>query len=121
MLVRRDWWGFRTGAIAIAALCLLLAGCTNWVKPGANPAMLDTATTRCKAASFAQLPSNPVTQKMTGSTYSSRKKCEKNETNCKKIDGRYTSVTHVTSDANEDGRDAIFRDCMYSDGWRPEQ
>lgn len=107
----------------LGLLCLLtlLAGCTNWVKPGADDAALDTAETHCKAVSYAQLPAQMQTSTMRGASYSDRKKCEKNSLNgCTKSDGRYYAIIKTSSDTNSEGRDAIFRDCMYSLGWREE-
>ncbi len=76
--------------------------------------------TRCDAVSYAQMPSNPVTTTYTGVTYSDRKKCEKNEGSCVKKYGKWTGISTSTTDTNSSGRDAVFKDCMYSYGWRAE-
>ena len=106
--------------VAAAASCIMLTGCTTWVKPGANAAMLDAAETHCTAVSYATLPANIQTTSSTGGpTYGELKKCEKNSNGgeCRKINGRFTAVQKVTSDTNSQGRDAVFRDCMMSNGW----
>ncbi len=103
------------------ALCIVLAACTTWIKPGADEASLDAATTHCKAVSYSQMPARPTTTTSRGASYSERKKCEKNSLNgCSKIDGRYYENVSITTDTNSSGRDAIFRDCMYQGGWREE-
>jgi hypothetical protein len=111
----------RWDAVPTAMLCLMLAGCTTWVKPGASPDALDLATSQCKAASYQQLPANLSTQVTNGATYADRKKCEKNEIgSCIKVHGRYTAQTSSTTDSNQEGRESIFRACMMSSGWREQ-
>jgi hypothetical protein len=108
---------------ALLALCLLpvLAGCTTWVKPGADEAAADAAQTHCKAVSYGTLPAQMQSSTMRGASYADRKKCEKNSSNgCIKSGDRYYAVIKTSSDANSEGRDAIFRDCMYQGGWRAE-
>ena len=76
--------------VAAAASCIMLTGCTTWVKPGANAAMLDAAETHCTAVSYATLPANIQTTSSTGGpTYGELKKCEKNSNGgeCRKING----------------------------------
>jgi hypothetical protein len=110
----------RCAAPAAFGLVLgLAAGCTTWVKPGADPAMLDAAETHCRAAAYSALPPNMVTTHSNGADYAELGKCEKNNAGatCKKINGRYTAVNKVTNDVNENGRDAVFRSCMLSGGW----
>jgi hypothetical protein len=109
---------------AATGFCLLLAGCTTWVKPGADDAMRDAAETHCKAVSYATLPPNIVTSRsLAGPTYGLKSKCEQNSNGapCRKVDGRYTPVQTTHSDVNSEGRDAIFSDCMHSDGWIEQQ
>jgi hypothetical protein len=108
---------------ALLALCLLpvLAGCTTWVKPGADEAAADAAQTHCKAVSYGTLPAQIQNSTTRGASYSDRKKCEKNSANgCVKSGDRYYAIIKTSSDANSEGRDAIFRDCMYQSGWRAE-
>lgn len=107
----------------LVALCLapLLAGCTTWVKPGAGEAALDAAQTHCKAVSYTQMPAKMQQSTMRGASYGERKKCEKNSINgCVKSGDRYYAIIKTSSDTNSEGRDAIFRDCMYQGGWREE-
>ncbi len=109
---------------ALAGLSLLLAGCTTWVKPGADDAMRDAAENHCKAVSYATLPPNLVTSRsLGGPTYGLKSKCEKNSDGepCRKVDGKYTPVQKTQTDVNADGRDAVFSDCMRSNGWIEQQ
>lgn len=100
------------------AACGVLGGCTTWVKPGADDAARERAETHCKAVAHAQLPANPYTSVSLGASYSERKKCEKNSFDgCVKRDGRYYSVSKTKEDANSAGRESIFRDCMFQNGW----
>jgi len=113
----------RTSHRLLFAICLapLLAGCTTWVKPGADEAALDAAQTHCKAVSYAQMPAQMQQSTMRGASYGERKKCEKNSVNgCVKSGDRYYAIIKTSRDANTEGRDAIFRDCMYQGGWREE-
>ena len=105
---------------ALSSLCFL-AGCTNWVKPGAGPGELNAATTHCEAVSYATLPVNTVSNMQFGSNYAERDKCEKNSPNgCVKRDGRYYAVMQTSHDTNSYGRSTIFRDCMVQNGWHDE-
>ncbi|GAB0114713.1 hypothetical protein [Acidisoma sp. C75] len=108
----------RLASLALIA-CGLLAGCTTWEKPGASEADRDAAETHCQAVSHMVLPPNLYTTYSRGASYSDRKKCEKNSFNgCVKRGGRYYAIQESTTDANSDGRDSVFRDCMYQGGWR---
>lgn len=115
----QEWlvWRFCT----IVLLALPLAACTTWVKPGAGPAALDAATTHCRAVAYATLPANMVTTTSRGASYDDRKKCEwYNSSGCIKSGDQYYAVNKTTTDTNSSGRSAIFRDCMYQDGWREQ-
>lgn len=104
-----------------ASLLPALAGCTTWVKPGADAAAVEAAQTHCKAVSYGTLPAQMQTSTMRGASYADRKKCEKNSANgCTKSGDRYYAIIKTSSDVNSEGRDAIFRDCMYQAGWREE-
>lgn len=106
----------------MAAPCFLLMACTTWVKPGATPSELDAVRTHCNAVSYATLPSAMKTTYGVGSSsYETRKSCEfYNSNGCIKNGDRYVAITKTTTDSNSSGRNAIFRDCMYQAGWRPE-
>jgi hypothetical protein len=111
-------------APAVAGLCLLLGGCTTWVKPGADDAMREAAETHCKAVSYSALPPNIVTStSLSGPTYGLKSKCEKNSDGapCRKVDGKYTPEQKTHTDVNADGRDTIFSDCMRRNGWIEQQ
>ncbi len=86
--------------------------------------MRDAARSHCKAVSYAMLPPNIVTSRsLDGPTYALRSKCKKNSDGapCRKVDGKYTPVEKTRTDVNSDGRNAVFSDCMRSNGWTERQ
>jgi hypothetical protein len=117
----RAWMRIASKAGSAFALCAFLAACTTWVKPGTDATALNMATSHCDAVAYTKLPTQLHSSTTLGANYGDRKKCEKNSSDgCVKRGDRYYAVIKTTSDTNSTGRDAIFRDCMYQDGWRPE-
>ena len=111
---------------AILAVLVLppLAGCTTWVRPGATPGMRDAAIARCEAVGYANIPPNMVSYQSGGGYTTPRERRCRTDGNgverCTTTGGDHRPPTYSTRDTNKPARDAIFRDCMYQDGWHEE-
>jgi hypothetical protein len=107
----------------MVGLCLVLAGCTTWVKPGATEAMRDAQMARCEAAAYRQAPSAPVVVMVdSGGFRPPERSCwrQRGQTVCRITPGYFAGPTYGTQDANGAARDAFFQDCMFRDGWTQE-
>lgn len=86
------------------ALILVLSGCVEyqWVKQGATRQQEEIAETGCNAQALRELPpDNTISEKYTSKD--------------KKYDTKDTDYT--MDDANDDKREILIKDCMYSKGW----
>lgn len=85
-------------------LPFFLTGCVEykWVKPEATEQQENIAETDCKAQALRQLPPDNIIS----SKYTSKDKKHKS------YDTDYT-----TSDANQQQREILVKDCMFKKGW----
>ena len=82
-----------------------LVGCVDyqWVKPGMSKDDEYVVETECNAQALKDLPpDNVISDKYTS-------KDEKNKT---------TDTSYSTSDANQEQRDILIKDCMFKKGWK---
>ncbi|CAH2599416.1 conserved protein of unknown function [Rhodovastum atsumiense] len=113
-------WGRWFPAIG---LVVALAGCTNWVKPGATEAMRDRQMAACQAGAFQHAPAVPVVVMTDPGGYRPPQRyCwkDKDERVCRTSPGYYQEPRYGTQDANSGARDAFFEDCMFRAGWTKE-
>ncbi|MCK8787521.1 hypothetical protein M0638_24420 [Roseomonas sp. NAR14] len=114
----------RSRAVLLAMILPALPGCTSWVRPGATPAMRDAAIARCEAVGYANIPPNMVSYQSGGGYTTPRERRCRTDGNgverCTTTGGEYRPPTYSTRDTNKPAREAIFRDCMYRDGWHEE-
>jgi hypothetical protein len=81
---------------------MALTGCTSyeWQKPGATARQAEIAETNCQAQALKDLPPDNVLSHAQASRTDNK-----------------TDADFSTADANEDNRDTLVKDCMYTKGW----
>lgn len=117
----------RISGTAVAFVSCILSGCANrsvWVKPGATDADFEIAKGHCLGEAYSRVPSAPAvatfgggypTPAVTNCTtfgYSA---------NCVTTGGQYTPPISVPYDTNAGARTAVYRGCMYGEGWSLER
>lgn len=85
-------------------IVVLLSGCVEykWVKSGADSRQEEIDETECKAASLRELPPDNV---ISGKYTTEDKKKKSSDT------------SYTTTDANQEQREILIKDCMYKKGW----
>lgn len=109
--------------LAAVFTSLSLAGCAQWVRPGATVVQRDAAVARCQAIAYRQAPERDITVKTSsGGWTEGDKHCEKidGKRSCYRDDAYYKQPTYGTKDVNASARDSFVNQCMYSAGWHLE-
>lgn len=94
--------------IVIGLTGILLAGCVEyrWDRPGASQHELDVDLAECKAKGLRTLPPKNMISNAHKDVHPAKDKHQK-----------ITDYRLDIIDVNEENREVIIQDCMYSKGW----